>query len=80
MLCRDVNHIRSLGPHTRVATNSFGSIDKSVIAANLGFHRFWSVEDPVLHRLELSLFFKNLAIAGGLLMLLPRKTMVASPV
>ena len=29
--------------------------------------RFWAVEDAVLQQLEFSLFFKNIAIAGGLL-------------
>ena len=37
------------------------------VATNLAFHRFWEVGDAVLRQLELSLFFKNLAVAGGLL-------------
>ena len=37
------------------------------VLTNLFFHRFWSVEAE-LAQLELSLFFKNLAIAGALLM------------
>ena len=41
------------------------------LATNLGFHRFWEMPDPVMRQLELSLFFKNLAIMGGLLLLLP---------
>jgi putative oxidoreductase len=36
------------------------------IATNLVFHRFWAMSGPVAP-LELSLFFKNVAIAGGLL-------------
>jgi putative oxidoreductase len=36
------------------------------IATNLVFHRFWAMSGPVA-ALELSLFFKNVAIAGGLL-------------
>ena len=37
------------------------------LLTNFYFHRFWEL-DGVMHRLELSLFFKNLAIAGALLM------------
>ena len=37
------------------------------LATNLAFHRFWELEG-LLHRLEISLFFKNLAIMGALLM------------
>ena len=39
------------------------------LATNLLFHRFWELDaepSSVVHRLELSLFFKNLAICGGL--------------
>lgn len=36
------------------------------LATNLFFHRFWSV-DAALAPVELSLFFKNVAIIGGLL-------------
>ena len=36
------------------------------VATNLGFHRFWGL-DGEMRQLELSLFFKNLAVAGGLL-------------
>lgn len=36
------------------------------LATNLFFHRFWSV-DAALAPLELSLFFKNVAIVGGLM-------------
>lgn len=36
------------------------------IATNVVFHRFWAMSGP-LAALELSLFFKNVAIAGGLL-------------
>ncbi len=35
------------------------------LATNLLFHRFWLL-DGVMARLELSLFFKNIAIMGGL--------------
>jgi putative oxidoreductase len=35
------------------------------IATNLVFHRFWGMSGQVA-ALELSLFFKNIAIAGGL--------------
>ncbi len=35
------------------------------LATNLFFHRFWEL-DGALRSLELSLFFKNVAIAGGL--------------
>lgn len=38
------------------------------ICVNAVFHRFWTMEDP-LRALELSLFFKNISIAGGLLMI-----------
>jgi putative oxidoreductase len=36
------------------------------VATNLVFHRFWAMSGPVA-ALELSLFFKNVAIVGGLL-------------
>ena len=35
------------------------------LATNLAFHRFWEF-DGLLHRLEISLFFKNIAIMGAL--------------
>lgn len=37
------------------------------VLTNVVFHRFWELEGQMA-QLELSLFFKNLAIAGGLLM------------
>ncbi len=37
------------------------------VATNLAFHRFWEL-DGMMHRLELSLFFKNLVVAAALLM------------
>ena len=37
------------------------------VLTNVFFHRFWEL-DGQLAQLELSLFFKNLALAGGLLM------------
>jgi putative oxidoreductase len=36
------------------------------LATNWFFHRFWEMQGPV-RELELSLFFKNVAIAGALL-------------
>jgi putative oxidoreductase len=36
------------------------------LAANLFFHRFWEMAPP-LAAVQLSLFFKNIAIVGGLL-------------
>jgi len=36
------------------------------LATNLWFHRFWELEGEIA-TLELSLFFKNIAIAGALL-------------
>jgi putative oxidoreductase len=36
------------------------------IATNIVFHRFWGVAEPEA-ALQLSLFFKNISIAGGLL-------------
>jgi putative oxidoreductase len=36
------------------------------IATNIVFHRFWSMSGPET-ALQLSLFFKNVSIAGGLL-------------
>ena len=48
-------------PWAAVALAGFSAL------TNLFFHRFWSLEGP-MQQLELSLFFKNLAIAGGLLM------------
>ena len=37
------------------------------VLTNIAFHRFWAL-DGQMAQLELSLFFKNLAIAGGLVM------------
>jgi len=36
------------------------------LATNAVFHKFWELEDP-MRTLELSLFFKNLVIAGALI-------------
>jgi putative oxidoreductase len=49
------------------------------LVTNLAFHRFWSIEDALLHRLELSLFFKNLAIMGGLFLIAGYARSKASP-
>lgn len=38
------------------------------LATNVFLHRFWELEPPV-RQLELSLFFKNISIAGGLIIL-----------
>ena len=38
------------------------------LATNFYFHRFWEFEGP-LRVLELSLYFKNVSISGGLLVL-----------
>ncbi|MEO1306122.1 MAG: DoxX family protein [Pseudomonadota bacterium] len=38
------------------------------LATNYWFHRFWELDGEIA-ALELSLFFKNVAIAGGLLLL-----------
>ena len=38
-----------------------------ILATNAVFHRFWTMEAPI-RALELSLFFKNVAIAGGLVL------------
>lgn len=39
------------------------------LMTNFWFHRFWEMEDDIAV-LEQSLFFKNVAIAGGLLLLI----------
>ncbi len=38
------------------------------LATNVFFHRFWDF-DGVVRQLELSLFFKNISISGGLILL-----------
>ena len=42
------------------------------VLTNLAFHRFWEM-NGVLGDLELSLFFKNIAIAGALTLVAARK-------
>ncbi len=44
------------------------------ITTNLVFHRFWEMLAPI-QALELSLFFKNIAIAGALIMASARLAM-----
>ncbi len=39
------------------------------LLVNVVYHNFWGFEDPLRQQLELSLFFKNVAIAGGLVFL-----------
>ena len=57
-----------LGPHL-VASDLFSggcfALAAFTIATNAVFHRFWVLEEP-LAALEMSLFFKNVAIAGAL--------------
>lgn len=57
----------ALGRPARWVLATALSLTAFTLATNLAFHRFWEFEG-LLHRLELSLFFKNLAIAGALLM------------
>ncbi len=40
------------------------------VAATAIFHRFWLVEDPLRRHLHLSFLFSNIAVVGGLLLLL----------
>lgn len=39
------------------------------VLASAIFHRFWSVEDPLRRHLHLSFMFSNIAVIGGLLLL-----------
>lgn len=34
------------------------------------FHRFWTIDDPLRRHLTLSFLFSNIAVAGGLILLL----------
>lgn len=34
------------------------------------FHRFWTIDDPLRRHLTLSFLFSNIAVAGGLVLLL----------
>lgn len=38
-----------------------------VVSATVIFHDFWNVTDPILQKLQMIMFMKNLAILGGLL-------------
>ena len=40
------------------------------IAATAIFHRFWLIDDPLRRHLHLSFVFSNIAVVGGLLLLL----------
>jgi putative oxidoreductase len=40
------------------------------VAATAIFHRFWQVEDPLRRHLHQSFLFSNIAVVGGLLLLL----------
>lgn len=40
------------------------------VAATAVFHRFWQVEDPLRRHLHQSFLFSNIAVVGGLLLLL----------
>jgi len=50
----------------RFAASSALALAVFTIATNVVFHRFWDMSGDI-RDLELSLFFKNIAIAGGLL-------------
>jgi putative oxidoreductase len=41
-----------------------------LIPATLIFHNFWDYVEPVARQLQMNMFFKNLAIMGGLLYIL----------
>ncbi|MEM6474742.1 MAG: DoxX family membrane protein [Pseudomonadota bacterium] len=53
---------------TRIASSAALALAAFTLATNALFHQFWALEGEIAS-LELSLFFKNVAIAGGLLAL-----------
>lgn len=40
-----------------------------LIPATMMFHNFWAVEDPMMAQMQQAMFFKNLAIMGGALLI-----------
>lgn len=42
------------------------------VAATAIFHRFWLVEDPLRRHMALSFLFSNIAVIGGLVLLIAR--------
>lgn len=40
-----------------------------VVLAGLGFHRFWTVEDPAQRQTQTQLFYRNVTLAGSALAL-----------
>lgn len=54
-----------LACHTKYAWGAALVLAVFTLATNLYFHRFWTLEGEIA-ALELSLFFKNVAIAGAL--------------
>ncbi len=53
---------------TKVAWIAAAALAIFTLATNALFHRFWELDGPI-SALELSLFFKNVAIAGALIAL-----------
>jgi len=41
-----------------------------LVPVSFSIHDFWTIEDPATQRIEMSLFMKNVSIAGGLIYLL----------
>ncbi|RME26426.1 MAG: DoxX family protein [Deltaproteobacteria bacterium] len=41
-----------------------------LIPATLIFHNFWAIEDQMMRQMQMIMFMKNMAIMGGLLMVL----------
>ena len=61
----------ALGRPTRWLAPVALALAAFTLATNLAFHRFWEF-DGLMHRLEISLFFKNIAIMGALFLLAGR--------
>lgn len=57
-----------VGIGRRLAAPAAFALAAFTLATNAFFHRFWQLDGGIAV-LELSLFFKNVAIAGGLLLL-----------
>jgi putative oxidoreductase len=56
-----------LGFGVRGAMYAGGALAIFTLATNVYFHRFWELQGE-MRALELSLFFKNISITGGLLL------------
>ena len=61
-------HITTRPPERLYKALRMGNIE--TVLASAIFHRFWTMDDPLRRHMHLSILFSNIAVIGGLLLLM----------